>query len=388
MSLYKRGDVWHYDFQLKGTRFRGTTEKTLKREAAEVLSDRREEAKRTLKLGTQAGKPALTVRQVADKWYAAQIDGKKTDMTVAQRLKILFRHLDGDLPVSKVGPLHITDAILSRRVEPIRQSIKARPAKGNKPAREAVLRYPMNSTVNRDLIDTTLRPVMNFAQDTLEEKVRQIKWGKLRLDEPKGRVRSFTAEELEAWREALPEWHRPLHDFMARYGVRLEEAFFPPASVSVETNEVTLYDTKNGTDHALQILDGDMADLAARKTRATAAGLDTIWYRDVGGELYRIHWRGFQSASRKALDRAGIKNARPAHDLRHHAATTLYRATGNIKLVQDLLNHSSIASSARYAHTNKADLRRALSQTYGTNVPTNSVTAPETSVESKDGYGT
>jgi hypothetical protein len=388
VSLYKRGDVWHYDFQFKGARFRGTTEKTLKREAAEVLADRREEAKRAIKLGTRAERQDLTLRQAADKWFSAQIAGKKTEVTVAQRLKILFRHMDGDLPISKVGPLHITDAILARRVEPIRQSIKARAATKTKAAVAAEPRYPTNATVNRDLIDTTLRPIMYFAEDTLDETIRKIKWGKLRLDEPKGRVRSFTAEELEAWRAAMPEWHLPVFDFMARYGVRLEEAFFPPSAVSVENGEVTLYDTKNGMDHALQILDEDMPDLAARKARAVKAELDTIWFRDIGGELYRIHWRGFQSASRKALDRAGIKNARPAHDLRHHAATTLYRATGNIKLVQDLLNHQNIASSARYAHTNKADLRRALGQTYGTKVPTNSVTVAETSVESKDGYGT
>jgi site-specific recombinase XerD len=103
-----------------------------------------------------------------------------------------------------------------------------------------------------------------------------------------------------------------------------------------------------------------------------------VWFRDVAGELTPIHWRGFQSASRKALDDAGVLNARPAHDLRHHAATTLYRATGNIKLVQDLLNHQNIASSARYAHTNKADLKNALRHAYGTKA----ATEPQTVVDS------
>lgn len=361
MSLYKRGDVWHYDFTFKGERYRGTTEKTLKREAATVLDERRTDAKRAHKLGAQAERPSLTLRQVADKWYAAQIDGKKTDVTVAQRLKILFRHMDGDLPVHMVGPLHITDAILSRRVEPTRRSLKERKDRPAEP------RYPANATVNRDLIDTTLRPILNFAQDTLEQEIRLIKWGKFRLDEPKGRVRSFTAEELAAWQAAMPEWHRPLHDFMARYGVRLDEAFFPPSAVSVETNEITLYDTKNGSDHALQILDEDMPELAARKARAAAAGLDTIWYRDVGGELYRIHWRGFQSASRKALDRAGIKNARPVHDLRHHAALTLLRRTGELASVKKLLGHEQIASTMRYAHADDDDVLAAMRNAYGTN---------------------
>lgn len=377
MSLIKRGDVWHYDFQLGGERHRGSTGETLKRKAEEVEREKRDEAKRALKLGGRAERKALTLRQAADKWFAAQIVGKKTALTTAMRLKILFRHIDGDLPVAQVGPREIADAILSRRVEPIRQSPK-----------DGEPRYPTNGTVNRDLIDTTLRPILNFAEDTLEEEVRRIKWAKHRLKEPKGRVRSFTAEELDAWRRELPEWHRPLFDFMARYGVRLDEAFFPPSAVHPEAGEITLFDTKNGTDHPLQILDEDVPDLAARKARAQRAKLDTIWFRDEGGELTPIHWRAFQSASRTALDRAGILNARPAHDLRHHAATTLYRATGNIKLVQDLLNHQSIASSARYAHTNKDDLRRALRQTYGTKVTTNAATEPESRVESNEANGT
>lgn len=363
MSVYKRGDIWHYDFTWKRDRHRGSTGEKTKAKAERHVEAYRE----SLKLGAQTGRAPLTLREAADKWFAACIDGKKTDITVAQRLKIMFRHIEPGLPVASVGPREVADAILSRRVEPIRQSPK-----------EGEPRYPTNGTVNRDLIDTTLRPILNYAEDTLEEKVRHIKWAKLRLREPKGRVRSFTADEINAWRDGLREWHHPLFDFLARYGPRLDEAFFPPSAVNVAACEVTLFDTKNGTDHALQIFEDDMPDLAARKARSEAAGLDTIWYRDVGGELVPIHWRGFQSASREALDKAGILNARPAHDLRHHAATALYRATGNIKMVQDLLNHQSIASSARYAHTNKDDLKKALRHTYGTK----DVTEPETSVES------
>lgn len=365
MSVYKRGDVYHYDFTYRGQRYRGTTGERTKTKAEREVERLRD----SLKLGTQAGRPALTLREAADKWFSACIDGKKTDVTVAQRLKTLFRHIDGNLPVADIGPREIADAILSRRVEPIRQSSKDQP------------RYPTNGTVNRDLIDTTLRPILNYAEDALEQPVRRIKWAKLRLKEPKGRVRDFTAAEIEAWRNALPEWHQPLFDFLARYGVRLDEAFFPPSAVSPETCEITLYDTKNGTDHKLQIHDEDMPALAARKARAAEAGLETIWYRDVGGELSPIRYRGFQSASREALDKAGVDNARPAHDLRHHAATTLYRATGNIKLVQDLLNHQSVASSARYAHTNKSDLRNGLRHTYGTK----SVPEAENDVESTSG---
>jgi integrase len=373
VSVYKRGDIYHFDFVCKGDRQRGSTGEKTKAKAERYVQAYRE----SLKLGTPVSRKVHTLREAADKWYAACIEGKKSDVTTAYRVAILFRHINPDLPVIDVGPREIADAIISRRVEPIKQTPK-----------DGEARLPSNSTVNRDIIDTTLRPILHYAEDTLEEPVRRIKWAKLRLKEPRGRVRNFTAEEMAAWRSQLPDWHRPVFDFIARYGVRLDEAFFAPSAVNVEAGEIMLYDTKNGMDHPLQIHEDDMRDLAARKARAMAAGLDTVWFRDEGGELTPIRWRGFQSASRAALDRAGITNARPAHDLRHHAATTLYRATGNIKLVQDLLNHQSIASSARYAHTNKDDLRKALRQTYDTKPPTKDATTPENDVESKGGNGT
>jgi hypothetical protein len=357
MALYKRGDIWHFDFVYKKQRHRGTTERTKKADAARWL----EEYRTSLKLGKDAGREAHTLGQAADKWYASHVVGKKSAVTTAMRLKILFRHIDRNLPVAQVGPREISDAVLSRRVEPILGHTASKP------------KLPSNGTVNRDIIDV-LRPILNYAEESLEEPIKRIKWARHRLDEPKGRTRNFTPDELAAWRAHLPPWHHPLFDFLARYGVRLNEAFFPPEAVNVAACEITLFDTKNGTDHGLTILAEDMPAIAARTTRAAEAGLDTIWFRDVGGELLPSNWRAFQAASRKALDRAGIGNARPAHDLRHHAATTLHRATGNLKLVQALLNHQDIASSARYAHTNKSDLRKALEATYVTNSTTNPVT--------------
>lgn len=353
MALYKRGRVWHYDFAVKGVRYRGSTGFEKKADATAFEDGER----RAAKLGTASARQVASVGEVADQWFASRIEGKKAATTVAQRLRILFRHLDRDLAVNLIGAREVEAAMLSRRFEPIRQS------------KESAPRFPQPATVNRDMIDTTLRPVLTYAEE-MEEPVKRIKWSKLRLKEPRGRVRVFTDEEIAAWRDALPLWHRPVFDFMARYGARLSEVFFSPSQLNVEAGEVYLLDTKNGLDHTVPLLPEDVPGMAARKARAIAAKLDTIWYRDDAGELKPIHWRAFQSASREALDAAGIANARPAHDLRHHAATALQRATGNIKLVQELLNHQSVVSSARYAHATKTDLRAGLRHTHGTNPAT------------------
>jgi len=64
--------------------------------------------------------------------------------------------------------------------------------------------------------------------------------------------------------------------------------------------------------------------------------------------------RGFQQA------RGGVLQG-------DHAGTTLHRATGgNLSVVKELLGHEAIASTMRYAHTSRDDVRNALRHTYGT----------------------
>ena len=44
------------------------------------------------------------------------------------------------------------------------------------------------------------------------------------------------------------------------------------------------------------------------------------------------------------------------HDLRHTAATRLYKATRNLKLVQRFLGHANIQMTLRYLRVDVADL--------------------------------
>jgi site-specific recombinase XerD len=48
------------------------------------------------------------------------------------------------------------------------------------------------------------------------------------------------------------------------------------------------------------------------------------------------------------------------HDFRHDLGTKVLRATGNLKLVQRILNHSDIKTTTRYAHVAGAEVADAL----------------------------
>lgn len=366
--LKKRGDIWHYDFTYKGVRYRNTTLCRLKSDAQGV----EDQIRRDLREGSELGgvHKHITLEDAADLWFDARQKGLKSAATTATRIKIMLRCFGPDTLVTQIGARQITEAITLRRLEPTRQG-----------------KLPSNATVNRDLIDTTLRPILSYAATNLELPVKRIEWAKMRMQEPRERVRLFSQDEIDRWMAELPIWHRPVLAFILRYGVRLTEAFFPIDAL--HGDDVYVRERKNGP-HMVTLLPEDAAEIRARIGRARAAKIhSTCWLRELkNGELQPIHWRGFQSASAAALKRAGIM-ARPAHDGRHHAGTTLYRATGgNLTVVKELLGHEAISSTMRYTHTSRDDVRNALRHTYGTSTGSSAKNMSEDNTEADKGTGT
>jgi hypothetical protein len=360
MALYKRGDVWHYDFTVKGERYRGSTGLRSKTAARQV-----EDRERELATLGEPRREELTIEAAAAKWFTARAADTKSAKTTAIRLEIMLRLIGPSTLVSNIDTPEIEEAMQKRRHEVTRQG-----------------RAPTNSTVNRDLIDTTLRPILRYANRVLKQPTNEIEWTELRLTEPKGRDRTFTGAEIAAWRAALPKWHRAVFDFAARYGVRLREAFFSLDCVDAEAGRILLRGRKNGRGHNLRLLPEDKALVAALYSRAKAAELTTLWFREnADGSLSAIHWRGFQHASRTALDRAKIADARPAHDLRHHALSSLVRKTGNLAAAKRLAGHDDIASTMRYVHADDEDVFEAMRHAYVTSSVTEAKTPVESTVE-------
>jgi site-specific recombinase XerD len=78
----------------------------------------------------------------------------------------------------------------------------------------------------------------------------------------------------------------------------------------------------------------------------------------VRGERRPITKEGFKTAWRRSLDHAGVENFR-FHDTRHTAATRTLRS-GNLKVVQQMLGHNDLATTAKYAHAMIDDMRAAM----------------------------
>jgi integrase len=88
----------------------------------------------------------------------------------------------------------------------------------------------------------------------------------------------------------------------------------------------------------------------------------------IRGKRYPITMEGFKTAWRRYLAKSGVENFR-FHDTRHTAATRTLR-TGNMKVVQRMLGHEDIATTAKYAHAMIEDMRIAMDAANHTDIHT------------------
>jgi hypothetical protein len=344
VSLTRRGRIWHYEFEIGGERYRGTTRQTEKPKARKVEQREYERRRDQLTLGETKGTVTLTDASVA--WWTARGQHLRSASTVAIRLEILRRCLDFSLPARLIDTPDVERAMSKRRGEVTHNG-----------------RLTTPSTANRDIIDT-LRPILNYGRRVMKvQGMPEIDWSALRLPEPKGRVREFTAAEMTAIRAKLASvpHHLAVFDFIATFGVRLREAWFPLDCLDVDGRRISLRKRKGGDWHTIPINEAWARDLAARSGRATKARLRYVWFwEDHQGSIHELSPSSFQHYMADTLDDLGIKDARPAHDLRHHAATQYVRRTGSLAGAKRLLGHENIATTARYAHASEDDVRSGL----------------------------
>jgi integrase len=325
MSVYPKGRYWHYDFVYKGRRFYGSTGQETRRHAEAV-----ERAKR-LEAATGTGQDAgdLTLDIAVSRYFDEVNHTLAEAVDLQRRINVVLDCVGKGKLLREIDTATIADAIRRRRKYPGRT--------------------PAPATVNRDLIDHTLRPLLNRARKVWGARsLPAIDWRAVRLKEPKGIVREFSDAEIDAWRDGLEPVPRLALDLMLTYGLRFGELFFLPADVDGVGARLTLRNRKAG--------DTLTIPLVPEHARTLAAMAST---RQADEYVFPYTYWGLMSRLRTAAAKAKL-GARAIHGARHHAATTLLRTTGNLKLTQRMLGHASIQSTMRYAHATESDLRDAL----------------------------
>lgn len=340
--------IYQYDFRVRGHRFRGSTEKTERRDAEKFVRSKRKEAEAIA--SEDAGDKPMTFVVASSRWYAEKGGKRKRSTEIDRYLEWLQAKIGNSTLVAKIDNNTIARLVLQRQAEGV-----------------------SNSTVNRTVLEP-LRAILRRAS-LWGQTIARIEWKELLLDEPKERVRELSdTEEDKLFANVRPGYRAVIrfavlsalrrHELLAMewehidWGARRlnligkgEVVGFIPLSTEMERVLRSV------------IPEGETSPIGPvwlYRPARHEEGADNLTPRPITHE-------GLKTEFRRARKNAGMKSSREDplmgyrfHDNRHTGITRLVRDSGNLKLGQKLGRHASIATTMKYAHATEDDLRKAL----------------------------
>lgn len=354
-GLYKRGDspYWWASFTDEtGRRTRRSTGTSSRKEAEQILSKWRLEVRDVEVWGME---PVRTFEELMVAWLKEN-DRKTSAETDRQIVRRLWPHFEG----VELNNLTATD--ISAYTQKRRDAGRA------------------DSSIRREL--ATLSAAINYARKHWEWDLPNPVTGRAPQPGP-GRVRWVTREDAETLIAAARQSRSRLLGHFVELGfytgMRSQEMlglewrrvdlhqrllYLPPA-----TNKSARHVSIPLNQRAYQVL----LQLAAYRAEYCP---DTPWvFWRANGERLQSVKKGF----RAACEKAGIEDFTP-HDLRHTCAAWLVQAGVSLYRVRDLLRHTSIQVTERYAHLAPDQVREAVAALDERHDP---VTPPEGGAQSE-----
>lgn len=362
MSTYKRkgAATYSYDFVFRGHRFSGDTGQTQKRAADRVEESKRDEARREFRAGTPVN-GTLTLEAAVKRYWDEVAQYQVNALTALTCLEWLVKALGRGTMLTEIDDNRVALVVSKRRGE---KALRGRNKGGDlTPA-----------TVNRTATEP-LRKVMTRARKVWKLRVADVDWSAHMLAEPEERVREASVEEEAAYMTQLERGYEDAVRFTQTNALRkMETVGLVWSRVDFFNREFTVIG-KKGRSRSIPMTDATYALLWRQKDHHPISVFTYEAKRTdkrkgrVKGQRYPMTISGLNSAWRQVRKLAKLDNLR-FHDLRHTGATRTLRATGNIRLIQELLGHRDLATTKRYAHVTKKDVLAALEATSHTEIPT------------------
>ncbi|MFA1676252.1 tyrosine-type recombinase/integrase [Rhizobium mongolense] len=360
---------------MNGRRFHGTTKARNRRDAEAIERQLKEQAKRDAEQLRKSGNTPLTIDTAIGRYWTEMAQyraDKDTYFSVLERIVLYFGK---DTRLDEIDDEAVTALVAYKRKQ-FRW--------GKSKLKHAQVKTLSNATINRE----TLVPLKaTFRRAKLMwgcNLPREPHWKEHMLKEPKERVRELHLHEQQAIDRSVREDYRPWHMFLHLSGRRLKETLIRWSDVNWEAGEITTAgkgDTRVWTPiipsirEILESCRGHHPEFVftfiARRTRQGK----------IAGRRYPITYRGAIVQWRRDLARSGVKDFR-IHDHRHDRASKLLRQSRNLKLVQRVLNHANITTTAKYAHVMDDEVaialeRNAKSRNQPRTIPGDEVQAPD-----------
>jgi integrase len=341
----QRSPFWRYDFQIEGRRFFGSTKCRSKREAEAVERAEREKAKRYV-VQTRAAATSLRLDDIAGRYWQEIGRHHAGARNTERQLGYLIEFFGKDKLLTEVTGDDVAKLVAWRRGH------RSRPSKDA----PLISAYTVNDTTEQ------LKKLFVRARALGVVFDREPHWRKLWLAEPHERVRELVGDEAERLAAATRDDYAPFFAFVRASGLRQNECLLKWDEVDWSARQIRK-PGKGGRLVTVPITSTIREILWPLQGHHAVQVFTYVAQRSrdgrIQGERYPLTYSGVQIAWRRLRRRAGVTSFR-FHDFRHHLGTKLLRETGNLKLVQRALNHSTIQSTLRYAHVQDAEVADAM----------------------------
>jgi len=322
MAIYRRGQIWYADYYADGKRVQESTGTANRREAEKFLALRVSEVQRSVFV-----KPVnTTLPELGERYIEyAKLHKRswKRDVQMLGNLRSFF------------GPTKLRDITPLRVEEYQRERIKAVcPATSN---REMALLKHMFNMAER------------WGQHQGTNPVRLVRF----LPEDNLRVETLSDEQEQRLLVASPPYLRDMILFAINTGLRTSDIFnLRWTEVDIEQRRLKKIVKKNARPLSLPLNDAAFGIVEGR--RGIQHG-PYVFYNPMTGDKFK----DVKGALAAAVKRAGLGKV-TWHMFRHTFASRLTREGVDIVTVKELLGHSNISTTMRYAHSNDEAKRRAV----------------------------
>jgi integrase len=326
MSCYRRGKVYYMNFTVSGHRVNKSTGQTSKRSAEVVEQGEMSRIRTALEAGVEPTRLRLSdaIERITDERWGTQKSGEHSYQR-AQKVVDLM----GDLPLHEI-----------RNTSVIALTVKLRDA-GYKDA-----------TINRHL--AALKTILRTAQQEWQV-ISTVPYFRM-MKEPLGRTRIITREEQHYivdyfQRNGLLQY-ADLAGVLVDTGMRLSEALnLKKEDVNFETNMISVWENKSDKPRSIPMTKYVLRILATRSR------LGCGMYFPYSIDQCQHYWQKMRNNHFMfSTDKQFVW-----HALRHTCASRLVQNGADLYTVKELLGHSTISVTERYAHLNPDNLKAAVS---------------------------
>lgn len=362
MSVYKsdKSPYYQYDFVINGRRFHGSTKATTKK-AAEAL-EREFRAKCVADLSKSISNAAgpLTINIAAGRYYSEVGIDHACSNDTHRALERLVRFFGKSKRMDDVTDADVSSLIAWRRKQQRWGKASFKKKEDEKTARP--MTTVSNATVNRDTTAVLKKLFMRAKKVWKYSFPAEPNWADHWLKESRERVRELHEGEGDALDAAVRDDYAPWLEFARLTGLRRQETLIRWSEVNWFAKQIVTVGKGGKTVSTpitsevrslLEPLRGDHPEwvftYVAKRTTTDK----------IRGQRYPITYSGTKSEWHRLRERSGVQDFR-FHDIRHDVATKTLRETGNLRLVQKVLNHADMKVTARYAHVLDEEVASAL----------------------------